>query len=49
MSKLKGPDGRIPDRLPDGRPAVAWKEDGLKELSLYGLLLQQVELQLSSF
>ena len=19
------PDGRIPDRLPDGRPAVAWK------------------------
>ena len=25
MSKLKGPDGRIPDRLPDGRPAVAWE------------------------
>ena len=19
------PDGRIPDRLPDGRPAVAWR------------------------
>ena len=25
MRKLKGPDGRIPDRLPDGRPAVAWE------------------------
>jgi len=25
------------------------KEDGLKELFLYGLSLQQVELQLSSF
>ena len=25
MSKLKGPDGRIPDRTPDGRPAVAWE------------------------
>ena len=25
------------------------KEDGQKELFLYGLLLQQVELQLSSF
>ena len=24
----KGPDGRIPDRLPDGRPAVAWENDG---------------------
>ena len=49
MSKLKGPDGRIPDRLPDGRPAVAWERDGLKGLFLYGLLLQQVELQLSLF
>jgi photosystem II PsbJ protein len=27
MSSKKSalPDGRIPDRLPDGRPAVAWK------------------------
>ena len=25
MSKLRGPDGRIPDRLPDGRPAVSWE------------------------
>ena len=25
MSKLKGPDGRLPDRLPDGRPAVSWE------------------------
>ncbi|HGY5535908.1 MAG: photosystem II reaction center protein J [Prochlorococcus sp.] len=24
-SQLKGPDGRIPDRLPDGRPAVSWQ------------------------
>ena len=24
-SKLKGPDGRLPDRLPDGRPAVSWE------------------------
>tara|TARA_B100000676_G_scaffold93682_1_gene93459 strand:+ start:1124 stop:1327 length:204 start_codon:yes stop_codon:yes gene_type:complete len=23
--KLKQPDGRIPDRLPDGRPAIAWE------------------------
>ena len=22
---MKAPDGRIPDRLPDGRPAVAWE------------------------
>ena len=22
------PDGRIPDRLPDGRPAVAWTSRG---------------------
>ena len=28
MSKLKGPDGRIPDRLPDGRPAVAGERRG---------------------
>ena len=28
MSKLKGPDGRIPDRLPDGRPAVATSQRG---------------------
>ena len=27
MSSKKSlyPDGRIPDRLPDGRPAVAWR------------------------
>ena len=25
MSRLKGPDGRIPDRLSDGRPAVSWE------------------------
>ena len=25
MSKLRGPDGRIPDRLPDGRPSVSWE------------------------
>ena len=24
-TKLKGPDGRIPDRLSDGRPAVSWE------------------------
>ena len=24
-TRLKGPDGRIPDRLPDGRPAVSWE------------------------
>ena len=23
--KIKAPDGRIPDRLPDGRPAIAWE------------------------
>ena len=22
---MKAPDGRIPDRLPDGRPAIAWE------------------------
>ena len=22
---LSGPDGRIPDRLPDGRPSVSWE------------------------
>ena len=25
MSKLKGPDGRIPDRLANGLPAVSWE------------------------
>ena len=25
MSKLKGPDGRVGDRLPDGRPAISWE------------------------
>ena len=42
MSKLKGPDGRIPDRLPDGRPAVAWERDGQKEPFLFGWLLRRV-------
>ncbi len=25
------PDGRIPDRLPDGSPAVKWRHAGLRE------------------
>ena len=25
MSKLKGPVGRVGDRLPDGRPAISWE------------------------
>ena len=49
MSKLKGPDGRISDRLPDGRPAVAWERRWTEGTLLYGLLAQQVELQLYSF
>ena len=28
MSKLKGPDGRVGDRLPDGRPAISWERRG---------------------
>ena len=24
-TKLKGPDGRTPDRLPNGLPAVSWE------------------------
>ena len=24
-AKLKGPDGRLPDRLPNGLPAVSWE------------------------
>jgi len=49
MSKLKGPDGRIPDRLPDGRPAVAWERRWTEGTLPLWLVATAGGMQLSSF